>query len=293
MKSRAEVEASTKVFEDIMRAARAAMNDFRKKRGKMSNVRQQLERVLVDHGIVRAAYHGGDMNGTYVLILLQKCDEIFEDFKQTIVKVPEDERCDNDEVADMTRRYVELCTLLDGLFSIARTPTGEATEEILQLAQRYVTAVMVKWRDLRLSMRLPKVHGLEDHLVQQMRRFKGIGCFIEDFIEQAHQFGMKDEARTRNMRDRARAAISHSKWEWASHNVKVLAAKKEICNKTSRKRKGRDHSLAETAAAEKKKARLEKRKASLESVSLIPNPIETHITRSMLEHLDNVTSEEY
>ena len=52
---------------------------------------------------------------------------------------------------------------------------------------------MVKWRDLRLSTDMLKIHGIEDDLVNQMRLFTGIGCFIEDFIEQAHQSGMKDK----------------------------------------------------------------------------------------------------
>eukprot|EP00978_Attheya_sp_CCMP212_P042544 scaffold260896_cov65-Attheya_sp.AAC.1 len=104
--------------------------------------------------------------------------------------------CTEDEVTDICNRYVEICTLLDGLFSISRTPSGEATEEIVEEAKRYVTAVMmIKWQ--------------------------GIGCFIEDFIEQAYQFGVNDESRTRGMRDRARAATSHSTWEYALNRKDV------------------------------------------------------------------------
>jgi hypothetical protein len=73
---------------------------------------------------------------------------------------------------------------------------------------------MRKWRDLRLSTKLPKYH-LFEHWLEQIVKYRGIGDFAEDFIEQAHQFGMKDEKRTANMRDRVRTAISHSKWEYA------------------------------------------------------------------------------
>ena len=68
---------------------------------------------------------------------------------------------------------------------------------------------MVKWRDLRLSTDMLKIHGIEDHLVKQMRDFNGIGCFLEDFVEQAHQFGMRDEKRTANMPDRKRKYNIH------------------------------------------------------------------------------------
>jgi hypothetical protein len=63
-------------------------------------------------------------------------------------------------------------------------------------------------------MKMPKIHGLEDHLIASMGQWNGTGNFLEDFVEQAHQFGItKEEKRTANMRDRVRAANSHSKWE--------------------------------------------------------------------------------
>ena len=52
---------------------------------------------------------------------------------------------------------------------------------------------MTCWRNLRLSTKMVKIHGIEDHLLDQIKDYGGIGDFIEDFIEQAHQFGMLDE----------------------------------------------------------------------------------------------------
>ena len=34
----------------------------------------------------------------------------------------------------------------------------------------YVEAVMVTWRDIRLSTNMLKIHGIEDHLVNQMKK---------------------------------------------------------------------------------------------------------------------------
>ena len=70
---------------------------------------------------------------------------------------------------------------------------GEVDDTICNKAQQYVSAIMVKWIDLRLSMDIMKIHRIEDHLVAHMRLVKGIGCFIEDFIKQAHQFGMQEK----------------------------------------------------------------------------------------------------
>lgn len=52
----------------------------------------------------------------------------------------------------------DLATLLDLFFlSLARTPTGDVTEAILEKLQKCITVVAVKWRDLRLSTWMPKV----------------------------------------------------------------------------------------------------------------------------------------
>ena len=34
-----------------------------------------------------------------------------------------------------------------------------------------------------------KIYSIDDHLLNQIKKYNGIGCFIE----QAHQFGMIDE----------------------------------------------------------------------------------------------------
>ena len=180
------------------------------------------------------------------------------------------------DVNDMIEQYVELCTLFDGLFSKARTPSGEATEEICDLTERYVTAVMVKWRDLRLSTDMLNIHGIEDHLVKQMRDFNGIGCFLEDFVEQAHQFGMRDEKRTANMPDRKRKYNSHSSNEVASLNAEVIAHKEVVSNKSKRKMK---RWKGEERREAKQKVKEENREFCFERVLLTPNPIEDYRTK--------------
>jgi hypothetical protein len=49
-------------------------------------------------------------------------------------------------------------------------------------------------------------------LIAIMEQWNGIGDFLEDFIEQAHQFVTKEEKCIANMRDhQVRVANSHSK----------------------------------------------------------------------------------
>jgi hypothetical protein len=48
---------------------------------------------------------------------------------------------------------------------------------------------MMKWRDLAMSIKMPKIHAVKDHLLWQMSLYLGIGDFVEDFIKQVHQIG--------------------------------------------------------------------------------------------------------
>ena len=43
---------------------------------------------------------------------------------------------------------------------------------------------------LRLSTKIVKIHGIEDYLLDQIKKYNEIGSFVEKFIEQAHQFVM-------------------------------------------------------------------------------------------------------
>ena len=213
---------------------------------------------------------------------------MFGKFKAIIKETDEADRHAQDlEVDDIIARYTQLCTLLDGLFSLARTPSGKATQPIIDLTGRYIRAVMFKWRGLRLSMKLLKIHGIEDHLLPQMERFKGIGDFLEDFIEQAHQFGKDEEARTRNMPNRERAALSHSRWERAGQHTAVVKAKEEMKQKTTRKRK--DPPIGDVSSARKKGARDKRRLDCLNLIDYNEPPVDDTVLKTMLEYFEEAT----
>ena len=117
------------------------------------------------------------------------------------------------------------------------------------------------WRYLQLYNKGPKIHSLEDHLVNQMEVYNSIGDFLEDFIELAHQYGVKEENRTRGL-GRCKAYKSHSDWKWKLNQLAITNTKQEIAKKTSRRRcRGRVDSLVR-----KKNKRMKNRLDSLERV---------------------------
>ena len=133
----------------------------------------------------------------------------------------------------MVDMYRDLGFLLDGVFSLARTGCGKLTQEKIVLCRRMINGVMKLWRYLKLSLKGPKIHQLEDHLLDQMIKWNGIGNFAEDFVEQVHHRGAKEEIRSKGL-TRNKAYLLHSNWEWQMNNVNVIQAKEEMRKNTER-----------------------------------------------------------
>ena len=159
-------------YKKISASRTKALNKLRQRRDRGdSPIKNNLEKILAILGIDRAAYHGGDLNGKDVQQMFQESDSIFLQFQELLLGVDEEDgRCKNEEIIDVIRRYSELCTLFDHLFSMARTPAGVLTEAILDETRRCLHVTTLKWRDLRLSMKMPKIHALEDHLIATMEQ---------------------------------------------------------------------------------------------------------------------------
>ena len=87
------------------------------------------------------------------------------------------------------------------MFSLAQTPLGNANDTIIETTEKCVKVVEQKWNDLHLSLIVigPKNHAIIAHLIQHMRKRRGIGYFVEDYVEKLHQTGKKEEKITRNM----------------------------------------------------------------------------------------------
>ena len=95
---------------------------------------------------------------------------------------------------------------------------------------------MLKWRNFRLSMKQINLYGTEDHLFDQIKKYNGIGCFIEDFIEQVHQFVALDERRTSKLKDRSKSFQSSSTNEQIGLNGCVKNRIINVNNNSKRKR---------------------------------------------------------
>jgi hypothetical protein len=76
---------------------------------------------------------------------------------------------------------------------------GNVNEKLQETRECCVKAMSL-WRILTISVTL-KVHASEDHCIDQIKLYSGIGDYDEEFIERLHQLGKKDDVRTKSMRD--------------------------------------------------------------------------------------------
>ena len=111
--------------------------------------------------------------------------------------------------------------MFDSLFSLSRTVCGKMSNEIIDKLEIVIKNTLSCWRNLRLSTKMVKINGIEDYLLNHIKKYNGIGCYIEEFIEQDHQFGIIDEIKTANTRDIIKSSIYHSKMESISLNGEV------------------------------------------------------------------------
>jgi hypothetical protein len=86
-----------------------------------------------------------------------------------------------------------------------------------------INTAMKLWRSLGNSVS-PKPHIIEDHLVDQIRRFSGIGDYCEDFIEKSCQDGIIDHSRTKNSMNQEEKAkqYCHRVHKWLLLGVRHL-----------------------------------------------------------------------
>merc|ERR1712183_1158758 len=104
--------------------------------------------ILLLFHIERASYHGGDLIGRNLLTLFKNAEDIFSQFQDKLKESTRDQSRIVEEIERRCNKTKELCILLDYMFSLARTPSGDANETIIETTEKCVKAVQQKWNDL-------------------------------------------------------------------------------------------------------------------------------------------------
>jgi hypothetical protein len=117
--------------------------------------------------------------------------------------------------------------------SLLRTDHKDLTPQQILKAKDYARKGLTVWRILQLPV-TPKCHGLEDHACDQLEILKGLGDFSENWVEQLHQLGLKNNRRIKTTRNRNRKYKLYPQWEQLSGNPNIQRIKKEVNEKRKR-----------------------------------------------------------
>jgi len=202
---------------------------------------QQIEEHFLErYGVKREVYHGGDLTGGSVKKLMQNSRLIFTELEGFLKDVADEKKIikekDWGNLAERLR-LTRLCLeSFDGLFSRLRSmPTEQkSATEMRQESASFLEAGLKYWRALGLSI-TPKIHMLEDHVLLKLQAENGLWNKDEEFVERAHQMGLKYKKITKNsMSDAARRYSYMSRWERARSTAEIKRL--QIRAATNRKR---------------------------------------------------------
>ena len=66
-------------------------------------------------------------------------------------------------VNDYTERYLKICTSFESLFPLSRTLCGKMSQKIIEKLEIVIEKTFSYCRNLWLSTKMVKIHGIEDH----------------------------------------------------------------------------------------------------------------------------------
>jgi hypothetical protein len=231
-------------------AAKVEVVEVEKETGKYSKpIRKGIEDILKrEWNIKRPTWHGGDILGNECRKLMAWSRLIFAQMKAFLLEKLEEDGGSERAKREVTKRcdiVAKALLLFDGFLSILRTDHQNLTPQLIAKARQFAMKALAVWRILELSV-TPKCHGAEDHACDQLELLQGLADFCEDWVEQLHQLGLKNNRRTKTIRNRDRKYKLYTKWEQLSGNRNVQRIKREV--KETRKRKLQTTRGADTAA---------------------------------------------
>jgi hypothetical protein len=211
-----------------------------KKHGTVLNktVCLKLEAKLKENwNVERSRYHGGDLKGPAVRRLMENYADICSAMENILLEaVTEKDWSDMKEaqITEHCRVTAEILQLFDGFFAEIRKYSEQSTEESRLKSEMFITKAMERLRALGISVS-PKGHAAEYEQILQNMVLKGVGGFMEDWVEQLHQFGKANDVRTRNMRDKVEKYVNMAQWEKMNINPDVVRIKSEVEEASKRK----------------------------------------------------------
>jgi hypothetical protein len=134
------------------------------------------------HGTTKPDYRGGEYNGKVMLKLMMNTDNLSKDFyNYIVVNIPENEIASVDEVQEFASKYFHILLLSNKIFFTVHSSIERLDDNNIKILVTYSSSKL--WycgKNCLVS------HILKEEYTVKLR---GIGEFIKDSAEQAHQQG--------------------------------------------------------------------------------------------------------
>jgi hypothetical protein len=202
-------------------AARAEVLAVEKEAGHCRKpIRKGVEAILAkEWNIERPSWHGDECRKSMAFARLV-CNEM----KVFLLAEPDQNEGSllAKREASKRRDIIAKCLLLfDGFLSVSRPEHKDLTPAIIAKARERAKKALAAWRMLKLSV-APKSRGSERHACDQPEFLQGMADFCEDWAEQLHQLGLKNDRRMKGdeggqgQRPKMRTARQMGAVEWES-----------------------------------------------------------------------------
>jgi hypothetical protein len=238
---RTDLKAKLKALKVSLKAKKATLAKEEKDHPKvLRRTRAVMEEELKEEGVDHAAWHGRKLTGGPIQLLMEKAAIIFSKFKVVLLREGRIAGMNEEaqgEVADMCDAVQECFILFDGFFSRISMTTEEVKARPIAIteAKQFATAAGKSLRIIRKNVTC-KSHGTL-HGCMQMEYHGGIGDFNEQGIERLHQYGKRDNIRTRSMRDTDRKFVNITRNHFVARNTKINEIKVRVAEARRRPRK--------------------------------------------------------
>ena len=159
---------------------------------------------------------------------MQNSDKIYAERYDFLKEVPVQSRrkiqyrndtvmTDEDITSSFEKNY-GILLLCDSLYSACHRPCGSMTNADLTDAKETIQMLSVLWRLEKLSVTV-KAHIIDNHLMNFLKRFRGLGQYDAGFMERGHQDGMWNErisANVKNLRRKSQTSFAVGYIGWQS-----------------------------------------------------------------------------
>jgi hypothetical protein len=207
-----------------------------KRRSGEESVYTEVDRIFKKHGANRSSYFGRAFQGVDIRKIMDKSDKLFgEDgeIRQCLLShvaakstSAEERSILKDKTNDMCEDIGLAMKLWDGVFSYVHKSNPD--EAHCKATQNRINNAMAHMRKMGVSI-TPKMHGMEKHVVNQMRATRGgIGRLVEHWIEHYHQVGYRFDVAYDRVGSTVEAAKIRARSELRSRHPQVQLNKKHL-----------------------------------------------------------------